>query len=221
MKFLRFGGANHVRQDNKRAPEGRGIWCFPLGLVDIFYLGGTDKFERRTVRGEKKIVPAPARIFTYKGEVWVGIEDVPERLLHKALAFRKRGEKEWVLLDYATLKKVVSIKKRYHHRNSSALLGPQKTGKRQVVVQKTIRLSKSKWVVYFNVVVTCPVHGDKTGKTAKKAIPHGIYDMGEKAIEEYILFDGYQEALEVPPSMCPECAAKINAGMECFIPGVD
>ena len=217
MKFVRFGGANHVRQRNKRAPEGRGIWCFPLGLVDVWYLGGTDKIIVRAGGNPWATFLAPTHIFTYKGEVWVGVEDVPERLLHKALAFRNRGGKEWALLDYATLRKVVNIKKYVHHKNLPALRGPQKVGKREIMVERKRQLTPNEWTVYYSIAVTCPIHGNRNSQIIRAILPDEICRLGDKAIKEHLLLQDGEAEL---PTMCPECAAKINAGMECFIPGM-
>jgi hypothetical protein len=120
MEFIRFGGANKKHQKNKRAPAGRGIWCFPLGLIDKFYLTGTDKLYQ-SKDGKWKL--AKSCIFKYRGEIWVGTDDIPARFLHKALKIVNRGEKEWALLDYHTFKKVYNLKKRLHLKSPEALWG--------------------------------------------------------------------------------------------------
>ena len=108
MEFIRFGGLNQVKQTNKRAPAGKGIWAFPKGFVDLFFLSGTDKLFYS--KKEDKYKTVKSRHFYYKGDLWVHA-DLVEYYLPKATIkkYSDRGELAWVKISYKDFKKLHNI----------------------------------------------------------------------------------------------------------------
>jgi len=151
MEFIRFGGLNQKKQRNKRAPVGKGIWAFPKGFVDLFFLSGTDKLFYS--KKEDKYKKAKSRHFNYKGDLWVHAHLV-EYYLPKTVikGYSDRGELAWIKLSYQDFKKL-------HNILSKARL-PNKLKRKVIPSQEALKLikkekDKNDWVTFSYVCPFC------------------------------------------------------------------
>ena len=100
MKFVRFGGLGGAKQDRNNAPSKKGIWAFPDGLIDTFYLSGTDKLDYKKNPAHKP------RTFEYKGDIWLKSDDVPQRFLKYVINFTENERALWCKLPYEIFYKI-------------------------------------------------------------------------------------------------------------------
>ena len=189
--LVRYGGANDVYQNNKRAPENKGLWVFVQDLWDKFYLTGTDKLYKDG-RIKKK------RIIDYKGNIWVGKYDIPKHMWKHILKESNRNDEEygiWALIDWNTFIKVVNSHRYNHHKTKIDIIGINKVYEKIPDIKYVKPIDNYITYGQYRHYIECP----KCGKYRLILETDKKYTKCPKCIREY----------EIP----------YNNMLEAFIPG--
>jgi hypothetical protein len=102
IRLLRCGGLSHVRQDNLKAPEKFGLWCFIWPHFDWFFLGAEcsrNKFPHKKLSQgeitEKEYYRlSKPRSFWYKGSIYTPI-NIPNSEKYERGSAGAFGQNYW------------------------------------------------------------------------------------------------------------------------------
>ena len=110
--FIRIGSANSKDQPISEAPANRGIWCFPLSLVDEGFLFP----EKRKSENQNKY--KNYKKIKYKGDLWISdLYQEPvviEFFERNAIQIVGKEYRTWYKVDFPTYKKILKWYKKYY-----------------------------------------------------------------------------------------------------------